>query len=188
MKIKKLTFLIGCLLCTTGAYSMGDMFENGVLHFNYKAEELAPAEKQAREQLEKDLAALVAIPAGERTFENTIMGYEKAFDKYSKALGMSGFLSYVSTDKAFRDKAREVEMEISQYMVDVATRRDIYKAIREYTDTNPKLGSVEAKLVKEMLIGFRNSGMELNDADLEKFKALNKKEAEYVIKFDQNIQ
>lgn len=188
MKIKKLTFLIGCLLCTTGAYSMGDMFENGVLHFNYKAEELAPAEKQAREQLEKDLAALVAIPAGERTFENTIMGYEKAFDKYSKALGMSGFLSYVSTDKAFRDKAREVEMEISQYMVDVATRRDIYKAIREYTDTNPKLGPVEAKLVKEMLIGFRNSGMELNDADLEKFKALNKKEAEYVIKFDQNIQ
>ena len=167
---------------------MSDMFENGVLHFNYRAEDLAPAEAQAREQLEKDLAALIAVPKEQRTFENTILAYEKAFDHYGDALGMSGFLSYVSTDKTFRDTARELQMQISQYMVDVATRRDVYRAIREYTDTKPQLGPVEAKLIKEMLIGFRNSGMELNDEDLEKFKALNKKEAENVIKFSQNIQ
>lgn len=168
---------------------MADMFnKNGVLHFDYKAEELAPAEAAARVKLEKDLAALIAIPQAERTFDNTIMGYERAFDNYGNALGMSGFLSYVSTDKKFRDAANDLQMQISQYMVDVATRRDVYKAIREYTDTNPKLDPVQAKLVKEMLIGFKNSGMDLNDADLEKFKALNKEKAEYIIKFDKNIQ
>ncbi len=168
---------------------MPNMFnKDGVLHFNYKAEELAPAEAAARVQLEKDLADLIAIPAKKRTFENTILGYEKAFDKYGDALGMSGFLSYVSTDQKFRDTARNLQMQISQYMVDVATRRDIYKAIREYTDTNPQLGPVEEKLVKEMLIGFKNSGMDLNDEDLEKFKALNKEEAQCVIEFDKNIQ
>lgn len=168
---------------------MADMFnKNGVLHFDYKAEDLAPAEAAARVKLEKDLAALIAIPQAERTFDNTIMGYERAFDHYGNALGMSGFLSYVSTDKKFRDAANDLQMQISQYMVDVATRRDVYKAIREYTDTNPKLDPVQAKLVKEMLIGFKNSGMDLNDADLEKFKALNKEKAEYIIKFDKNIQ
>ena len=168
---------------------MADMFnKNGVLHFDYKAEDLAPAEAAARVKLEKDLAALIAIPQAERTFDNTIMGYERAFDNYGNALGMSGFLSYVSTDKKFRDAANDLQMQISQYMVDVATRRDVYKAIREYTDTNPKLDPVQAKLVKEMLIGFKNSGMDLNDADLEKFKALNKEKAEYIIKFDKNIQ
>ena len=96
-----------------GVNGMENMFRNGVLHFDYK-------------QLEKDLAALVAIPAQERTFDNTILGYERAFDRYGEALGMSGFLSYVSTDKAFRDAALELQMQISQYMVDVATRRDIY--------------------------------------------------------------
>ena len=177
------------LLLTTGVFAMPNMFnKDGVLHFNYKAEDLAPAEKTARVQLEKDLAALIAIPKEKRTFENTILGYEKAFDKYGDALGMSGFLSYVSTDKKFRDTARDLQMQISQYMVDVATRRDVYKAIREYTDTNPKLGPVEAKLVKEMLIGFKHSGMDLNDEDLEKFKALNKEEAQYVIEYDKNIQ
>ena len=168
---------------------MADMFnKDGVLHFNYRAQDLAPAEAEARVKLEKDLAALIAIPQEERTFENTIMGYERAFDNYGNALGMSGFLSYVSTDKKFRDAANDLQMQISQYMVDVATRRDVYKAIREYTDTNPRLDPVQAKLVKEMLIGFKNSGMDLNDADLEKFKALNKEKAEYIIKFDKNIQ
>lgn len=168
---------------------MADMFnKDGVLHFNYQAQDLAPAEAEARVKLEKDLAALIAIPQADRTFENTIMGYERAFDNYGNALGMSGFLSYVSTDKKFRDAANDLQMQISQYMVDVATRRDVYKAIREYTDTNPRLDPVQAKLVKEMLIGFKNSGMDLNDADLEKFKALNKEKAEYIIKFDKNIQ
>lgn len=177
------------LLTATGAFSMADMFnKDGVLHFNYQAQDLAPAEAEARVKLEKDLAALIAIPQEERTFENTIMGYERAFDNYGNALGMSGFLSYVSTDKKFRDAANDLQMQISQYMVDVATRRDVYKAIREYTDTNPRLDPVQAKLVKEMLIGFKNSGMDLNDADLEKFKALNKEKAEYIIKFDKNIQ
>ena len=168
---------------------MPSMFnKDGVLHFDYKAQDLAPAEKAARAQLEKELADLIAIPADKRTFENTILGYEKAFDKYGDALGMSGFLSYVSTDKNFRDSVRDLQMQISQYMVDVATRRDVYKAIREYTDTNPKLGPVEAKLVKEMLIGFKHSGMDLSDEDLEKFKALNKEEAQYVIEYDKNVQ
>ena len=177
------------LLTATGAFSMADMFnKDGVLHFNYQAQDLAPAEAEARVKLEKDLAALIVIPQAERTFENTIMGYERAFDNYGNALGMSGFLSYVSTDKKFRDAANDLQMQISQYMVDVATRRDVYKAIREYTDTNPRLDPVQAKLVKEMLIGFKNSGMDLNDADLEKFKALNKEKAEYIIKFDKNIQ
>ena len=188
MKKTKIILVTALFFTATGAYGMADMFKNGVLHFDYKAEELAPAEAAARVQLEKDLAALVAIPQEQRTFDNTIMAYERAFDDYGNALGMSGFLSYVSTDKNFRDAALALQMQISQYMVDVATRRDVYRAIREYTDTNPQLDPVQAKLVKEMLIGFKNSGMELNDEDLEKFKALNKEKAEYVIKFDKNVQ
>lgn len=188
-KTKILLTGLALLGAASGAQAMEDMFnKDGVLHFDYKAEELAPAEAAARVQLEKDLAALIVIEKKDRTFENTILGYEKAFDRYGKALGMSGFLSYVSTDKNFRDAALALEMQISQYMVDVATRRDVYRAIREYTDTLPQLDEVQAKMVKEMLIGFKNSGMELSDEDLEKFKTLNKEKAEYVIKFDKNIQ
>lgn len=167
---------------------MENMFRNGVLHFDYRAEDLAPAEAAARVQLEKDLADLVALPDAQRTFDNTIMAYERAFERYGDALGQSGFLAYVSTDKAFRDAAHDLQMQMSQYMVDVATRRDVYRAIKAYADTNPALEPDQALLLKDMMIGFHNSGMDLNDEDLETFKKLNKEKAQKVISFDKNVQ
>ena len=101
---------------------------------------------------------------------------------------MSGFLSYVSTDKNFRDAALALQMQMSQHMVDIATRRDVYRAIKAYADTKPQLEPDQALLLKDMMIGFKNSGMELNDEDLETFKKLNKEKAQYIIQFDKNIQ
>ena len=186
--MKKFILLFVLAFLASGANAMADMFRNGVLHFDYKAEELAPTEAAARKQLEKDLDSLVAIPDSERTFENTVLGYERAFERYGNALGMSGFLSYVSTDKKFRDAATELQMEMSQHMVDIATRRDVYRAIKAYADTKPTLEPDQALLLKDMMIGFKNSGMDLNDEDLETFKKLNKEKAQYIIQFDKNIQ
>ena len=188
MKKTKIILSAALLLAATGVQGMADQFRNGVLHFDYKAADLAPAEAAARVLLEKDLAEFVAMPADKRTFDNTILGYYRIFQKYHRALGVSGFLGYVSPDKELRDAVTALEMQVSQYMVDVSARRDIYRAIREYTDTNPQLDPVQAKLVKEMLIGFKYKGMDLNDEDLEKFKALNKEEAQNAILFDQNIR
>ena len=176
------------LATVTGVNAMENMFRNGVLHFDYKAEDLAPAEAAARVRLEKDLDAVVAIPDGQRTFDNTVLAYERAFERYGDALGMSGFLSYVSVDKSFRDAALALQMQMSQYMVDVATRRDVYRAIKAYADTQPRLESDQSLLLKDMMIGFKNSGMELNDEDLETFKKLNKEKAQYVLRFDKNVQ
>lgn len=162
--------------------------ENGVLHFNYKAEELAPKEAAARKILEADLAALIAIPKDKRTFENTFLAYDAAFDKYSHSIGQAGFLAYVSTDENLRNAALELEQDISNYMVEVATRRDIYQAFKDYADTNPKLGEIEDKMLKDAMIGFRKSGLMLNDEDLQKFRELNKKKAENSINFSKNVR
>lgn len=186
--MKKTLLLCLMVALAAGVNGMENMFRNGVLHFDYKAEDLVPTEAKARERLEKELADLVAIPDEKRTFENTIMGYERAFEHYGDALGMSGFLSYVSTDKNFRDAALALQMQMSQYMVDVATRRDIYRAIKAYADTKPNLEPDQALLLKDMMIGFKNSGMDLNDEDLETFKKLNKEKAQYILKFDKNVQ
>ena len=186
--MKKWIAFIFMLALAAGVNGMENMFRNGVLHFDYKAEDLAPAEAAARQQLEKDLADLVAIPDSQRTFDNTVLGYERAFERYGDALGMSGFLSYVSTDKNFRDAALALQMQMSQYMVDVATRRDVYRAIKAYADTKPQLEPDQALLLKDMMIGFKNSGMELNDEELETFKKLNKEKAQYIIQFDKNVQ
>ena len=50
-----------CLICIyillfTGAFGMSMFNKDGVLHFDYTAEGLAPAEAKARIQFEKDLS------------------------------------------------------------------------------------------------------------------------------------
>ena len=55
IKKTKLLLVTALFFTATGAFAMADMFKNGVLHFDYKAEELAPAEAAARLKLEKDL-------------------------------------------------------------------------------------------------------------------------------------
>ncbi|MDR1123941.1 MAG: Zn-dependent oligopeptidase [Elusimicrobiota bacterium] len=167
-------------------YSMFD--KGGFLHFNYKADELAPREAAARIRLEEDLKKIIDIPKGERTFENTLLAYDDAFENYSRSLGQAGFLAYVSDDDKLREAALALEQEISKYMVEVATRRDIYQAFKDYNDTKPRLGETEAKMLRDAMIGFRKSGLMLDDKKLEKFKELNKKMAENSINFSKNIR
>ena len=85
--------LTGVLILATaaGANAMENMFKDGVLHFDYKAEELAPAEAAARARLEKDLDALVAIADNQRTFDNTVLGYERAFERLRRRAGHERF-------------------------------------------------------------------------------------------------
>ncbi|WP_424245540.1 thimet oligopeptidase [Elusimicrobium posterum] len=164
------------------------IFKNGVLHFDYKAADIAPAEAKAREQLEKDLAAVIAVPKDQRTWENTVMAYNKSFEKYGDAFGTAMFLAYVSPDKELRDTATEFQSYVSAYMVEVATRKPLYNAIKEYADTNPALDIPEAKMLKDMMIGFKKSGLHLPDDKLEIYKQLSTRRSELSINFSKNIR
>lgn len=192
--MKKVFLLLSLFLLsqniTAGENNMQkSMFnQDGVLHFNYAAQELAPAEAAARKNLEEDLKKIIDIAKEQRTFENTFLAYSNAFDRYGEALGQAGFLAYVSTDEELRNAALALQQEISHYMIEVATRRDIYQAFKDYADTNPRLGEIEAKMLKDAMIGFRKSGLMLNDKDLEKFKDINKKKAENSINFSKNVR
>ena len=189
--MKFLKFVLPLFLTTllmAGENVMNMYNPDGTLHFNYKAADLEPSEQAARKILEEDLAKIVALPKEKRNFQNTVLAYEEAFDRYSKALGQAGFLAYVSTDEELRNAALALEEKISNYMVEVATRKDIYQAFKDYADTNPKLPKIEAKMLKDSMIGFKKSGLMLEGKDLETFKDLQKKKSKNAIEFSKNIR
>ncbi|WP_428897165.1 thimet oligopeptidase [Parelusimicrobium proximum] len=190
--MKKLLLLISSAVVLSvnlqGEEGMQSRFKNGVLHFDYKAEQLAPAEAKERQQLELDLQAVIDVPKEERTWENTVLAYMKAFDKYGEGFSMGSFLAYVSDDKQLRDAATELDAVVSGYLIEVATRKDLYNAIKEYADTNPELGVPEARVLKDMMIGFKNSGLTLPDDKLEKFRQLNKEKSVKAIEYSKNLR
>ncbi len=196
--MKKLiyTFLLLLVFLTFGqigdANMQNQVFKKGILHFDYTPEQLQEIEKQARIELEEDFNEILKIPTEKRTFENTVSAYQFAFINYGTQLTVPGFLGSVSTDKKLRDASLVLDQEVSKYMVDTITRKDIYGAIKEYNDrhvaSGEKLGVEQEKLLKEMMIGFRHSGLMLPDEQLDEFRKLNKKLADLSIKFSKNIR
>lgn len=189
--MKKILFTaaVCCLTLTAqGEDPMNTRFKDGVLHFDYTAAALAPAEEAARARLETALKAVIDVPAAERTFDNTVTAYSNAFEDYSDPFGTAFFLAQVSPDKPLRDAATALEERVSQYLIEVSTRKELYNAVKEYADTKPLLGVSEAKVLDDMMKGFKKSGLHLPDDKLAELRELNQRESALAIKFDLNVR
>ena len=76
------------------------------------------------------------MPPAERNFENTALAVENAYTNYwfvPKALSL---LAYFHEDAGVRAAAAELESKGSRVKTDFFTRRDIYRALKEYADAN----------------------------------------------------
>lgn len=168
-----------------GAYNK--MFSNGYLRFNYQVDELPALEQQAREELTQQLNAIAAVPAGEYTFENTLLALERAYTNYWFVPKTLSLLAYFHQDPAVREAAAELETLGSKIKAEVFTRRDVYKVLKAYADTRPILDKEQQRLLDKWLIKFERNGMGLSDKKLKKFVELNNKRLEKITQYNVNL-
>ena len=91
------------LPCAAFAGAYGDMFRDGHLRFDYSPQEIASLEECASEELEKNLAALTAVPASRRDFNNTVLALETAYTQYWFVPKNLSLLAYFHKDADVRD-------------------------------------------------------------------------------------
>jgi thimet oligopeptidase len=117
----------------------------------------------AMKECDDRIAAVVATPPARRTFENTFVALESAMDVVAKADGRYAFMSYVSSDDALRETAREWDEKLSQYAVQISFREDLYQAVKEYAATPQAaaLAGEEKRLLDFTLRDYRRNGFEL---------------------------
>ncbi|MCC7365816.1 MAG: Zn-dependent oligopeptidase [Dehalococcoidia bacterium] len=109
------------------------------------------------------LERIVAVPAGERTFANTMLAMEEATEPVGLASGAYAFMAYVSADDALREKARELDQEIDQYSVALSFREDLYEAVRAFAAT-PEAQALDGEAKRALafdLRDYRRNGFEL---------------------------
>lgn len=99
--------------------------------------ELTPAQlgeacEAAMRACDASIAAIVAVPDGQRTFANTLLALEEAVEPVSQASGQYAFMAYVSADDALRAAAREWDEKLDKYMVGLSFREDLYAAIKAF--------------------------------------------------------
>ncbi|MFA6030544.1 MAG: M3 family metallopeptidase [Elusimicrobiota bacterium] len=131
--------------------------------------------------------AVVAVPAAQRTFANTVRAFENADARFSDAVGPGSILSEVSPDKNIRRMARAIDTRVSRLMIENSKREDIYRAYKEYAAKGEVLTGEDKKLVDQILRNYKTSGMELPLADREEIKAMQKRMNDLAQAFEKNL-
>ena len=135
------------------------------------------------------LAALVAAPAGARTFANTVVALDVVRDRMQVAGGEFGFLSNVAPDDGLRHAAREVQRRLRLASTAIGFREDVYAALRAYGDTPEAraLQGVDARLLERTLRDYRRNGLDLDAASRARVRALRERLVALGVDFARNI-
>jgi len=106
--------------------------------------------KQCADRAMKDINAqvekIIKIQDSERTFDNTMREFDKIAYFTMPVSASIHALENLSPDKAIRDTAHEVSLELSNFLVDkVSLNVDLYKALNAYYMGNSKKENLSTK-------------------------------------------
>ena len=175
------------LPCAAFAGAYGEMFKDGHLRFDYTPQEIAALEAQAAKELEVNLNFLAKIPAQDRDFNNTVLALESAYTSYWFVPKNLSLLAYFHADPAVREAAARLETKGSQTKAAVFARKDIYRALKEYADTNPRLAHEDARLMAKWLERYERAGMALSDKEAAEYARLNTERLNKITQFNVNL-
>ena len=175
------------LPCAAFAGAYGDMFKNGHLRFDYTPQEISALEERAAKELDINLNFLAAIPADRRDFTNTVRALEDAYTSYWFVPKNLSLLSYFHQDSAVREAAANLEAKGVDKKLSVFARKDVYKALKEYADTNPQLNHEDMRLLFKWLERFERAGMALSEKDAEAYAKLNTERLNKITQYNVNL-
>ena len=175
------------LPCAAFAGAYGDMFKNGHLRFDYTPQEISALEERAAKELDINLNFLAAIPADRRDFTNTVRALEDAYTSYWFVPKNLSLLSYFHQDSAVREAAANLEAKGVDKKLSVFARKDVYKALKEYADTNPQLNHEDMRLLSKWLERFERAGMALSEKDAEAYAQLNTERLNKITRYNVNL-
>jgi len=140
-----------------------------------------------KKRAESALQQIASLPPTARTFDNTVSAFDRAVYDLSDQSAADTFLEQVSTSAAVRDAGNRCEILLSQFGVDVFSREDLYKALKDYAAKKEPLKGEDARLLDKTLLDFRRAGLELPVKTRDEVRVLRKRLAELESGFGKNI-
>ena len=95
------------------------------------------------------------------TFKSTIVALDDLGYQARLAANKATIIKETNTSAAMRTAAENAVKLFQDWAVGVDYREDVYKAIKAFEKTNPKLSGEDAKLLKETLRDYRRAGLDL---------------------------
>lgn len=146
------------------------------LLFPSTPEEISTKIEQSKTEAAQGIDQIIAIPAHQRSFENTIKALDNLKVHTLHARYRIDCMGRLHPDEATRDAAQSAVKELSAYTIETfEANPQVYATFREYQDGNgkvEKLSSVQQYFLKELEKVYQKAGFKLSDEDFQQVKEL----------------
>jgi len=123
----------------------------------------------------------------EVNFNNTL----RALDDVNYGIGLTEnrleIIKETSTDAALRDAATDQIKVIEEWAVGLDYREDVYRAVKAYAGTEPRLTGEDAKLLKETMRDYTRAGLDLPKEQRDEVEGLRKKLSGLTTDFETHV-
>ena len=147
-------------------------------------------ETSIKNAIAKANAALDQIGAqdlGKVTFKSTVVALDDATYQAGLAANKATIIKETNTNPAMRTAGENAVKAFQEWAVGIDYREDVYKAIKAFADTHPKLTGEDEKLLKETLRDYRRAGLDLPPDQRKEVEQLRKELSKLGNDFDTNI-
>src|SRR5437868_6896212 len=121
------------------------------------------------------------------TFKSTVVALDDLTYQAGNAANKATIIRETNTNPAMRAAAENAVKAYQEWAVGIDYREDVYKAIKTFADTHPKLTGEDEKLLKETLRDYRRAGLELPPDQRKEVEQLRKELSKLGTDFDGNI-
>src|ERR1700730_11365717 len=121
------------------------------------------------------------------TFKSTVVALDDWTYQAAIAANKATIIKETNTNPAMRTAAENAVKVYQEWQVGIDYREDVYKAIKAFADTHPKLTGEDEKLFSETLRDYRRAGLELAPDQRKEVEQLRKELSKLGTDFDTNI-
>ena len=156
-------------------------------HFETTTNEIRASLQQTIADANAALDRIAALDPRKATFANTVRALDDIGYQISLTDNRLSVIKETSTSAALRDAATDALKELEEWMVGLDYREDVYKIVKAYADTKPKLKGEEAKLLFETMRDYRRAGLDLPLARRDEVERMRKELSRLTTDYESNI-
>src|SRR5437879_2936355 len=143
--------------------------------------------KNAIATANKALDQIGAQDLSKVTFKSTIVALDDLTYQAGNAANKAVIIKESNTNEKMRSAAENAVKEFQDWAVGIDYREDVYKALKAFADTKPKLSGEDKKLFDETMRDYRRAGLALPPEKRKEVEQLRKDLSKLGTDFDTNI-
>ncbi|HWD21030.1 MAG TPA: M3 family metallopeptidase [Verrucomicrobiae bacterium] len=158
-----------------------------VPNFEASTNAIAAAVKSTIHDAESALDAIGKLTPAAANFQNTAVALDDVNWLVGETANRLEIIKETSQDAALREASTDQLKVLQEWSVGLDYREDVYRALKAFADSQPKLAGEDAKLLAETMRDYRRAGLALPKNERDEVEDLRKKLSSMTTDFDTHV-